>query len=536
MTMENTCQDESRRRFLLTLGVAGSTISLSGCSGGGGQEGSPTTTTGNGDTDTTEKTPDEQSSISINAGVGVEQIQSLDPMVGSTATGPTILSNIYDGLIGINDNLEIEPQIAKDWEWVEETEIEFSIREGVTFHNGSELGAKDVKYSLERHEGSGSAVEDLLGVVDEISVNDETTLTISLQSPYTPLGNNLTANASAAIVPAEVENGDIDLRSNPIGAGPFQLEEWNQGSGLKISQFNDYWGEGPFVDAVNTKFIPDTTTRVTALESGELDIADNIPQQSLERLRNSNEVTIYEQPAIDVRYMGFNASDGSLFSDKEIRQAASLAISRNDLKKVLGGNIWDTNRTPVPRVFEWAYTDDVKMQSQDTGRARELLEDAGGVDTEFTILTFPEQGNEQMATASQTMLNEVGFNVEVEVLEIGTFLDRYVSMDYDAAVSAWKGQVDPDGYLYTHLHSEGSFNFYGYSNPEIDDLLEQARAISDTTKRGDLYKEAQRIISQEAPWACLMTPTAVQAARNEISNYKMLPHQTDGVYYKNMRK
>jgi peptide/nickel transport system substrate-binding protein len=451
-------------------------------------------------------------------------------MVGNSASQTAILSNIYEGLVVYDASLEPRPQIAKDWEWASDTEVEFTLREGVKFHNGETVTSEDVKYSLERHEDSGSFVASILGRIEAIETPDDTTLVISLNNPFSPLESNLTESPGAAVVvPKSVEEDEIDLKKTPIGTGPFQHEEWNQGSELVMSKFEEYWdGNKPYVDDLTIQMIPDATTRVTALESGEIDVINDVPQQDIQRLQESGEINLHSGQALDIRFFAFNGNEGKLFADKRVRQAASLAINRSNIVQILGDDSWDVNRSPLPKALDWVYTGDVEGQSQNKERARQLLSEAGAENTSFTIKTFNRGAYKQKATAAQRMLNEVGFDVEIKALEGGTFIKDFTSGNFEAAQSAWIGVLDPDGYLYTHFHSEGGLNLYGYSNSDVDELLERGRSATEQAQRREAYVEAQKQIAKDAPWACIATPNSFHATRNNISGYELL---ATGLFY-----
>lgn len=508
---------QNRRRFLATIGLVSSGTMLAGCLNQEAPEGS-------------EDSP-ETAGGHLDAGSRLNELTTLDPALIERDAELQILVNLYNGLIELDDELEPQPDLAEDWEWISDTEVVFELREGVQFHNGDTMTAEDVQFTFERvlDEETASPWREQLEEIRDVTVDDDTTVAFELEESYSPFESVIVRKNMAGCILSKdaIENG-TDPATEAIGTGPFRLTNWEAGSGLEFERFEEYWDADAIqLDGVSVDFIPDPTTLVTALEADDLAMIDTVPGQDLDRLEGDSAIQLYESDGVNVRYIGFNTREESVFSDTRVRQAASLAISRDDLVEVLGPE-FQPNPSPIPQTIEWAHQEDLPMQSQDTERAQQLLEeaDATGVSVEFNV--WEEDPWRQIATVAQSMMNEVGFNVEIQVFEFGTFWDRVTEEhNYDAFVLGWTGLTDPDQYMYPQFTTDAAWNWMGYSNSDVDDLLEEARRVVDRSERSALYGQAQEIVAEDAVYACLASERDFQASRDYVQGYEM---PTTGTY------
>lgn len=467
----------------------------------------------------------------LTAGTRLDELSTLDPALIERDAEIQLLVNLYDGLVTLNDELEAEPDLAKDWEWVSETEVVFELREGIQFHDGSTMTAEDVKFTFDRvlDEEMGSPWRDQLEPISEITADDDTTVTFHLEEAFTPLEAVIVRkNMAGCILSREAIEGGADPATEAIGAGPFKLRNWESGAGLELERFDDYRNsDAVLLDGVSVEFIPDPTTLTTALEGDDIAMIDTVPGQDLDRLEGDPNIQIYESAGVNIRYLGFNTREESVFSDRQVRQAASLAINRDELTQVLGPE-FQPNPSPIPQTIEWAYRDDLPMQSQDTDQAQQLLEEAGATGASINLNVWEEDPWGQIATVAQEMWNGVGFEAEIQVFEFGTFWDKVTAEhDYDAFVLGWTGLTDPDQYMYPQFTTDATWNWMGYSNSELDDILENARRTADRSERTELYGQAQEIVAEEAVYACLASEKDFQASRDYVKGYEM---PTTGTY------
>ena len=243
-------------RILAATLVMAAVLSLVACGGnesGSGDSGSGDGSTGYKDTLTWAQGAD---------------VTSLDPHQGKETPAVDVTCQIFDTLVAVNpETNEIEPQIAESWEQVDELTYTFKIRQGIKFHDGSDLTAEDVKFSLDRAINS-AAVSYIVDFIDTVTVDDEYTVTVKTKAPYAPALRNL-AIPFAAIVPKAVVEADEDaFILNPVGSGPYQFVEWKQGDHVTLKAFDDYYAGKPATENLIMRVIPETSQRSIALETG----------------------------------------------------------------------------------------------------------------------------------------------------------------------------------------------------------------------------------------------------------------------------
>jgi peptide/nickel transport system substrate-binding protein len=445
---------------------------------------------------------------------------SLDPHVSTAANDFRIHVNMYDGLVRNKaGTLEIEPALATDWTISEDgLTYTFTLREGVTFHDGSPFNAEAVKFNFDRmldedhpfYETGPFPLSFNFASIADVAVIDDMTVEFTLNEPFAPFMSNLASPTGLIVSPAAVEEFGEDYGRNPPGTGPFKFEEWESNARVVVSRNEDYWDGAPSLEAVVFRPITDANTRVAEMLSGGIDVLLETPPDNLAQFRDDANYQVKEAVGPHVWYVMLNAKDGP-FADKKVRQAVNYALNKESLvNDVLQGTA-DVSAGPIPPAFNWAYNEEVEPYPYDPERARELLAEAGAEGAELTF--FVTEGGSgmldpvPMGTAIQADLAAVGLDVTIETYEWNTFLAEVnpgLEGKADMAEMAWMTS-DPDTLPYLTLRTEawpenGGFNSSYYSNPEVDDLLNQARTATDQDERAELYKQVQAIVHEDAPW------------------------------------
>jgi peptide/nickel transport system substrate-binding protein len=450
--------------------------------------------------------------------------EGFDPHITSAHSSFEILENVYDTLVTVDDNLNMVPSLAESWDISDDNLTwTFTLREGIKFHNGRDLTADDVVYSYERilDEETGSGVAWRFGSVESVEAADDMTVVINLTEPSPNLLGRIGAYKGMSIIPEEiVEDGTID--THPVGTGPFKFVEYMPGDHVTLEANPDYWEEGkPYLDGVEFKIIPDETVRLTNLQTGEVHWVDSLPPQRVTKLATSGEVIVDMVSGGDYWYIGVNLNREP-FDDVRVRQAIAYAINRTD---VAAAAKWDTatpNDGPIPPDSFWYY--DYQPYEQDLEKARQLLADAGypnGFDAEFMPTTFYEE-TVRTAQVLQAQLSQIGINTEIRSLEWGTWLEEEGAGNFDMYICGWIGNIDPDDFFYAQHHTDLFFNFTGYSNPEVDELLDAGRVETDEAARKEIYDQVQKMIIDDAPYVYLYNPAIVQAWRPGVHGYSAL--------------
>ncbi|MDW7748037.1 ABC transporter substrate-binding protein [Halomonas sp.] len=473
----------------------------------------------------------------------IAEPKALDPAQVTAVNDFRIMMNLYDGLVRYADgSLEVEPSLASEWTISDDgTVYTFTLRDDVTFHDGSDFNAEAVVFNFERmldeehpyHDTGPFPLAFFFEAIDEVEATGEHEVTFTLDEPYAPFLSNLAYPTGLMVSPAAVEEHGEDIGRHPSGTGPFQFEEWESNSRVVLTRHEDYWDGAPSLEAVVFRPITDANTRVAEMLSGGIDLMVEVPPDNVADLADDAAFEVYEQAGPHLWFLILNTREGP-FQDKAMRQAINYAIDKQSLvDDVLQGTA-EVAAGPIPPAFEWAYNDELEPYPHDPDKARELIAEAGH---EGATLTFyVTQGGSgmldpvPMGSAIQADLAEVGLKVEIETYEWNTFLDRVnpgLEGKADMAQMAWMTN-DPDTLPFLALRSDampdnGGFNSGYYSNEEVDRLLEQARRSVDQEERAALYREMQAIVHEEAPWAFVANWKQNAVAGANVENFRLQP-------------
>ncbi len=464
---------------------------------------------------------------------------TLDPHDVTDSPTATVTSHIYETLFELQPDGTIVPHLAESYEVSSDsTTWTFNIREGVTFHDGTPLTAEIVAGSMERFIDPDNAFRFrfLLDRITEVSVVGPMQVQVQLATPFAPLLAHLTHNTTAIVLPAAVEELGEAFGENPIGTGPFAFESWDRGSRVNLVTNENYWGDVPAIDGVSFLAVPENTTRMALVESGEAHVAVRVPPQDIQRLDALDTVTVENVSSLRTIYIYFNHTLEP-FTDPRVRQAFNYAVNKQDIADfVLGGAVRPSDAAIAPGIF--GYTD-VGGYPYDPERARELLAEAGYPDGFSTTLYSPSGRylqDIQITEAVQSQLAEVGIDATIETLEWGAYLEltRQPAGENEVPVAmlGW-GTVtgDADYGLYALFHTsqhvpDGSNRSF-YSNALVDDLLDEARVNTNPAEREALYEDALRIINEDAPWLFLHSETQLVAVNDAVSG--LVIHPTERV-------
>ncbi len=473
----------------------------------------------------------------------IAEPKSLDPHAVTAVNDFRILVNIYDGLVRYKDGtLEVEPSLATDWDISEDgTTYTFSLRDGVTFHDGTSFDAEAVKFNFDRmlredhpfHDTGPFPLAFFFSSVEEVTVVDPLTVEFQLSEPYAPFLSNLAYPTGLIVSPAAVEASGADFGRNPAGTGAFKFAEWQANSHVAIERNPDYWDGAPALEAVVFRPITDTNTRIAEMLSGGLDVMVEVPPDSLAQFRDDANFQVFEQAGPHLWFLILNTKEGP-FADKRVRQAANYAIDKQALVENILQGTAEVAAGPTPPAFAWAYDETLEPYPHDPEKAKALLEEAGYDGSEVTFYVT-EGGSGMldpiaMGTAIQADLQEIGMPVKIETYEWNTFLGK-VNPGLEGAANmaemAWMTN-DPDTLPYLALRTEafpdaGGFNSGYYSNPEVDELLQSARTATDQDERARLYKEMQRIVQEDAPWVFVANWKQNAVTSAAVENFALQP-------------
>lgn len=457
--------------------------------------------------------------------VRLSDATGLDPhFITDIPSANVVHGKVYETLVAFDKDRKIVPLLATEWNQVDDLTWDFTLREGVKFHDGTPFNAEAVKLTLERllDPATGSPQKDKLGMISEVIVKDETHVTLKLSEPYAPLLSILASNEGSILSPKSITETPDQLATTPVGTGPFVFGSWKSGQQITLNKNNDYWGEKVKVDSVEFKVVPEDATRLAMVESGEAHISDQVPVTEIDRIENSDSLNLFRTDGLAVEYVGFNTTQAP-FDDVKVRQAVSYAVERQAIIDGVYNNIGTlANVAMSPKVF--GYSKDVEAYPYDVNKAKSLLKEAGhekGI--KATLLTSDRKERINMAEVIQSQLKGIGVEVEIQVMEYGSYIEQVDSGKHQMFIGGWgnaTGDGDYNQYNLFHSASVGSpGNHFYYQNPEVDKLIEQGRVEVDPNKREEIYKQAMQIEMDDAVYIPIRNYEHLAVYNNDVENF-----------------
>jgi peptide/nickel transport system substrate-binding protein len=456
---------------------------------------------------------------------------NMSPWLPNSMTGYSMHYHVHEPVIFRDENMELTPVLAESWEQVEPTTLQLNLRQGVMFTNGEELTSEAVKFSYEKvlDEGHGALWRGMIASISEIETPDDYTVLLHTPEPNRALLRNLT------LVGIMTENifDEIggDWATNAIGTGPYKFVEFRPAERLVLERNDDYWGDLAATRRLDIRVITETGTRVSALQTGEVLVVNNVPPDQVDRIEQDPNLEIMSTPTARIVYLGIRV-DREPFDDVRVRQAINYAVNAEEIVEGLFLGLTDAADGPLaPMVY--GAKNDFGVWPYDPDRARELLEEAGVSQGQRIVLGTPDGRyiqDRQVSEAVAGYLAEVGFDVDFRAAEFGEFQNevlRGAESEYDLHLLAWGViNMEPDYQLRAHFHSEWTDTRTGYGNPEVDELLDNAAAsVDDDDQALEYLHAAQEIIWEECPWIWLYYQPEIHGVNTRVSGYTPRPDE-----------
>ena len=482
--------------------------------------------------------------------IGMEaEISSFDPavMTGTSTFRP--VSSMFDMLTNLWDQTtDIQPDLAESWQIAPDaTSVTMKLRQGVKFHDGTDLNADAVVFSFERMLNPDSP--DYFGPYafpafffpsyKEAVAVDPLTVRFDLKQPDATFFSALVWNTGAIVSPTAAKAAGKDFQNSPVGAGPFKFVSWQKDVLTTMEAFPDYWNGAPKLKTLLWKPIVEEAARFNQLLSGEVDFIVSLYPQFVPAIASNPDLQLIQGPSLHTWWCYLNMHFEP-FKDVKVRQAMNHAIDRQSLiTNVLQGTAVESKSWSWPDT--WSYADDVTSYPYDPEKAKSLLAEAGypnGFDLPYIV---PASGSgmvapKEIATAMQADLAKVGVNAQIETQEWITYiasvlsgLDNINGKQYGMCQMSWMNPVADPG-LYVEYVSAGQGDALGlnlsyYDNEEYNKLLADARVNGDEEQRAELYKKAQRIFADDAPWLFMFHSNFTTAARKNVNGIILSPNQ-----------
>ena len=476
---------------------------------------------------------------------------TLDPHLTGDTTSAGVVVEIFSGLVSINTDLELVPDIAQEWQ-VDDTGTvyTFTLRDNVTFHNGKKVTAEDFKWSIERAASPALAshladtyLNDIVGAeeyiegdadsIEGIQVIDERTLQITVDAPKAYFLAKLSYPTAFVLDRETVESGGRNWWvENAVGTGPFKLDEYRIGERIVLKRFDEYYrSPRPDVDAINMNLAGGQ--RMAMYENDEIDVT-GVGLFDLERVLNPeeplNKELVVAPPGFSVSYIGMNASMPP-FDDSNFRKALNHAVDKELIADEVLAELVKPAYSILPPGFP-GYTTDIKGLHFDPDLAREYLAQSKYADSDSRpriVVTVPGTGGTiglDLEVIIEMWKQELGVEVEIQQVEWATYLEDLDAQKFQAyAGLGWSADYpDPQDFLDILFHTESGMNHGSYSNLEVDKLLEKARTIQDVSERVSLYNQAEQMIIDDAAWVpTWFTGEQYALVKPYLKGYRLTP-------------
>jgi peptide/nickel transport system substrate-binding protein len=467
---------------------------------------------------------------------------NLDPAQVTDLNSNRVGRRIVETLVTFpEESTQVVPGLAESWTVSRDgLRYTFRLRKGVSFHDGTPFNAEAVKDSIERQInlehpfyklGKYPFANYFFGNVKAVEVVDASTVEFVLKEPRASFLAVLTAGAASIVSPTAVKKYGADYALSPVGTGPFKFGSWERGQRVVLEKNPAYWRFPVKLDRVVFRPIVEDQARLTELLTGALDLIVGTPPDYVGQLESNAKVTLLRQVGAHVWYLGIN-NQKKPFDDKRVRQALNYAVNKEAIvRDVLKGTGSLSVGPVLPKT--WGADAGLKPYPYDPERAKKLLAEAGYPGGFTTTLWVPESGSGMqspvaMSTVIQSNLKAVGVNVSLQAMEWGAYLAKLRSKEQELFALSWMaGNEDPDMVMYPLLHSSqwtpNGPNRALYKNDKFDELLHQARLTTDEKKRADLYRQAQRILVDDAPWIFVDHEIQTAAHVKRVQGFKLHP-------------
>jgi ABC-type transport system substrate-binding protein len=453
-------------------------------------------------------------------------------------------SNGYGDIIPITDNLtegltrftpgtaEIEPALAESWEVSEDgLTYVFTIRPGVTFHDGTPLDAKAVEFNFLRqldpenplHQEtmvySGIVFQD----VDSVEATGDMELTVTQTRPSILLPGNLAIFAGGIVSPAALETEGDEFGQRPVGTGPFKFESWTKDVELVFVANDDYWGGRPALDRVVWRTIAEDTVRLSELQTAAIDVANQLDFKDAGKIESDATLQLITGPFLNVQFLAFNQAVPP-FDNPSLRMAVQHAVNKQSVAEVVAAGHYTPGAGPIAPTLIGYDPSLAERYPYDPEQAKALVAESGLTDISFDLVNRTNSFWPLLGQLIQADLAAVGITANLQSLEDAEFFDFLNSGEVHAFVNDWTwDNGDPDNVMFSLFTHERALNRMGYQNEEVNALNLEAQETADPDARAALYAEAQKLIMDDAIMVVLGYPEKAIGALAGVENLKVSP-------------
>jgi peptide/nickel transport system substrate-binding protein len=470
----------------------------------------------------------------------LQEPSRLNPIVAPDVVTKMLIETIFDGLIAINDKMEIIPELATSWDISGDgTVYTFKLRNNVKWHDGSPFTADDVQFTydsiIDPKQPNTIAKSDY-ALVDKVEVVDPTTVRFTLKSANSSFLSKLAVGIAPKALLQGQQLDTAPFNRKPVGTGPFMVQEWTAGQKVVLVANPNYFRGRPKLDQIIWKVIPDSNVLTLQLLNGEIDAAPIYDPADLPKFQDNVKFKVYDSVGANT-YIGFN-NENPLFTDPRVRQALNYGL---DKKAIIASLLKRQGLLATSEILAntWAYNPDVNKYDYDVSKAKALFDAAGwkvgssgvrekdGKPFKFTLLTNSgDKLREGIALFARQQWNDLGVSMDLQFLEANTFINnRVLKSNFEAIFLAASVNVDPDflSRRWSCAAMQNGNNFLRWCDPGLDKLLAQGIALTAQADRKKVYDQAQQIITDASPTVPIYYPKTLWAFSSAIKGITPSP-------------
>lgn len=456
---------------------------------------------------------------------------NLDPRFGTDDASAKVHQLIFDNFVELDEHLQVVPKLAASLEHPDPLTWVATVRPGVRFHDGRPLTAADVVFTFGQFLDPNVTSPRKGGYreLQSVVARDDHTVVFTLTKPFASFPINL-------MMPILPQGSGPEVRDHPVGTGPYRFVRYAVDDRLELTANPDYWDGAPKNAGLVLKIVPDDVMRGLELQRGTMDLVVNdLVPDIVHQLRNEAALQTVEGPGVDYQYIGLNAQDAVL-KDVRVRRALAYAVDREAIVQHLRRGLAMPAAGMLPPL-SWAAAADVPVYPHDPARASALLDAAGYPDPDgagpaprlkLTLKVSNTEFNRLQSSVIQQNLRDVGIDLDVRTYEFATLYADVLAGNFQLFTLQWTAGAlaDPDilrRVFHTKQAPPVGFNRGRYSNPELDEVLDEAGALENGPRRLELYAKAQRIIAEDVPYVSLWYKTNVAVAQKNLAGVRLTP-------------
>jgi len=432
---------------------------------------------------------------------------NLDPAVSFSFVGRHVLASLCDTLVEIDTNWKLVPRLAVSWETAADgMSATMKLRPDALFHDGEKVDAAAVKYNLDRNlTMPESRRRGEISAIKSVEVVDPLTVRMNLHRPFAPLFAQLADRAGMMVSPKAAETGGAQFGNNLVCSGPYRLVRRVVQDRIWLEKFDRHWDAARYhFKTVVFGGMPDSTTRLNNLRSGQLELIERVAAQDVAVVKGDQKLRVATTMSRAYQGITFNIANGPnaaslpFAKQAKLRLALEAAIDREALTQVVSGGAYVPGNQAFPPGDAF-YNTAFPVPKRDLALAKKLVAESGVASPTLTIQVPTDTERQQIAQILQQMVKEAGIELKIQAVEFITMLARQRKGEFEGSLVGWSGRADPDGNLHLLLHSTAPTNDGKYNNPAVDKALDDARGTTDLAVRKGFYDQVAGVLAQDRP-------------------------------------